>query len=385
MSERPTFVYWTCLWIVGSIHAYYALVRDFFLHDIGVRVGRDFTNMWTSGRMALSGDAAYAFDIDWFRIELLDRVGILSLQNFSYPPHVFFINGIFALTPYWSALVLWNAFGALVFIFAARPYLPRGFPPVLAALTPAATICMWDGQFGLLIGALWLVVYRTCDRKPVQTGLAAAVMTIKPHLGLLVAVLLVTRPKALLTAILATLALVAASGLAFGWYSWASFLFGTTLDQADLLTRPDEQFYFNMMPTVFPSFGRGWLSWTVQAISATYAIYMLWRLRRLSPMQLAFPAATATFLILPYAFNYDMTVVSLGFGVLLFDRWASLSTRERVFLTLGFISPETSFMVQIIAPISLLMAYWVQCKQALVNPGTGLKDLHKGVPLPQHA
>jgi alpha-1,2-mannosyltransferase len=363
--NRPPFVYWVSLWFAASAHAYVALTRDFFLNDMGVRVGRDFTNMWMGGRMALSGNAAYAFDVDTFRLELLDHVGILSLQNFSYPPHAFFIDALFALPPYWAALILWNAFSALVFILAARPYLPHGFPKLLAALTPAATVCMWDGQFGLFIGALWLIVFRYCDRRPVQAGLAAAVMTIKPHLGLLVAALLATRPKALASAVIGTVVLIVASGLAFGWYSWASFLFNTTREQGEILTRADANFYFNMMPTVFPAFGRSVFSWVAQAGSAIFAVSLLWRIRHLPPMQLAFPAATATFLILPYAFNYDMTVAVLGFALILFERWGSLSTRDKVFLTLGFASPQLGFLGITLAPISLLLAYDVQCKQLL--------------------
>jgi len=364
--ERPSFVYWVSLWFAASAHAYVGLFRDIFLsEDIALRVGRDFTNLWTAGRMVLNGEGPHAYNVDVFRLELLDRVGILSLQNFSYPPHALFLDAVFALPPYPVAFVLWIVFSASAFILAARPYLPQGFPPVLAALTPAATICMWGGQFGLLIGALWLVVYRNCDRRPVQAGLAAAALTIKPHLGLLVAVLLITRRKALITAILASLALFVVSGLAFGWYSWASFLVDTTRDQADILTRTDVQYYFNLMPTVFPHFGRGWLSWVLQAASAGFAIHMLWRLRGLSPMQLAFPAATATFLILPYGFNYDMTVVALGFALLLFEHWARLSMREKVILTLGFVSPQLGFIWAPIVPVALALAFYVQCQQLL--------------------
>ena len=379
--RRPPFVYWVSLWIVGSVHAVVALIRDFRSFEINVIVGRDFSNMWTAGRMALSGDAAYAFDVNTFRLELFDRLGLLSLQNFSYPPHVFFVDALFALPSYWVALILWNAFGALVFILAARPYLPQGFPPVLAALTPAATICMWAGQFGLLVGALWLIVYRFCDRKPVQAGLAAAALTIKPHLGLLIAALLVTRRKALVTAILATSVLVVASGLAFGWYSWASFLFDTTRDQADILTRTKDDFYFSMMPTVLPAVGGGWPGIAAQIASAIFACSQLWRIRRLPPVELAFPCASATFLILPYAFNYDMTVVALGFAILLFARWGELSLGEKVILTFGFLSPQLTFVSTLIAPVALALSLYVQCKHLLLNSEAVPKNVRRSGPL----
>jgi len=363
--QRPPFLAWILLWVLGSYQALTLLIQDLTKPDLGIMIGRDFSNMWTAGRMALSGDGAYAFDVDSFRLALLDQAHILSLQNFSYPPHALLIDASFALPPYWPALALWSAFGAIAFILAARPYLPRGFPPLLAALTPAATICLWDGQFGLVIGALWLVAYRFADRRPVQAGLAAAAMTIKPHLGLLVAALLVTRRRALVSAILATAALVVLSGLLFGWYSWAAFLFETTRGQADILTRTDEQFYFRMMPTMMPAVGGGWPGIAAQAASAMFACTQMWRLRHLPPMQLAFPAATATFLILPYAFNYDMTVVALGFAVLLFGRWGELSWDEKAVLAMAFLAPQLTFVSTLIAPAALVLALHVQCRRLL--------------------
>ena len=381
MPQRPPFVYWVSLWVVGSMHAVVGLIRDFRSWELPVIVGRDFSNMWTAGRMVWSGDGAHAFEVNVFRLELAERVGILSLQNFSYPPHALFIDALFALPPYWAALILWNTFGALLFILAARSYLPREFPPVLAALTPAATICLWDGQFGLLTGALWLVVYRFCDRKPVQAGLAAAALTIKPHLGVLIAALLVTRRKALVTAIATTAVLVVASGVAFGWYSWASFLFETTRDQTDILTRTDEQFYFIMMPTVLPAIGPGWPGVVAQAAAAIFAVTRLWRIRRLPPALLAFPAATATFLILPYAFNYDMTVVALGFAILLFSRWGGMSLAEKVILTFGFLSPQLTFVSTLIAPVALTLSLYVQCKHLLLAPEAVPEEVRQSGPL----
>ena len=83
-SARPPFVYWTFLWIAGSLPACALFVHDFLSTKMGIRIGRDFTNMWTAGRMALNGDGAFAFDVNVFRLELLESVGILSLQNFSF-------------------------------------------------------------------------------------------------------------------------------------------------------------------------------------------------------------------------------------------------------------------------------------------------------------
>ena len=52
------------------------------------------------------------------------------------------------------------ALTAGLFYWAARPYCPKGFPPILVVLTPAALTCYTFGQTGLLFGALWLLAFR---------------------------------------------------------------------------------------------------------------------------------------------------------------------------------------------------------------------------------
>ena len=119
-----------------------------------------------------------------------------------------------------------------------------------------------------------------------------------------------------------------------------------------------------------------------QAAGAVFALSQMWRIRRLASVELAFPAATATFLILPYAFNFDMTVVALGFAILLFDRWGDLSRLEKAILTMGFISPQlTLFLPQstptaLIAPAALALSLHVQCNLLLKRrtvPSAGLR------------
>jgi hypothetical protein len=73
---------------------------------------------------------------------------------------------------------------------------------------------------------------------------------------------------------------------------------------------------------------------------------MVWRAERkgASFTDLAFISATATFLILPYAFNYDMTVVCLGFALMLFRHWGDLPGWQRAALIGGYLSPQMTFL-----------------------------------------
>jgi hypothetical protein len=357
---RPPFVYWTCLWGVGLALAVVSIFEDFTHHYPHLRVGRDFVNLWIAGRLVTAGDPWCVFDIDCFRAGLVHNAGLVTLQNYSYPPHALFIAVPFSLLPYNLALALWTVLGSLFFIFAARKWLPAGMPLYLAILTPAAGINIWNGHYGFLIGGLWLLYFFRLPRSPVRAGVTAGLMTFKPHLGLMIAVSMLRRPKVIALAILTALVLIVSSAVLFGPDAWMSFLHSTTHEQTDILTRTDDEFYFRLMPSPYITFGRGLFGTAAQLLFGCSAAACLVKFRRLD----VFTAATATFLIVPYVFNYDMTVACLGFAALLFDRWGSLEFWERATLSLAFLVPEMSYVpvLRLLCAPVLLLALIAQCR-----------------------
>ena len=77
-----------------------------------------------------------------------------------------------------------------------------------------------------------------------------------------------------------------------------------------------------------------------------------------------------------------MTVVALGFAILLFDRWGELSLTEKIILTLGFVSPQLTLILPqitpaaLIAPATLAVSLHVQCNHLLkrqIVPLAGLR------------
>ena len=120
----------------------------------GQMLGRDFSNLWFAGQLALSGNAACAFDVGCFRSALADSPGITTAQNYSHPPHALFIALPFATLPYYAALALWTLADILFFSLCALPFLPRGFPSYLAAFTTAGWPYIWNGHYRFLIGGL---------------------------------------------------------------------------------------------------------------------------------------------------------------------------------------------------------------------------------------
>ena len=183
-AAKPPFVYWTCLWLSGLAVVLVATAYDVLAPDLGTPPGRDFSNLYTAGKLALAGDAYRAFDLNTFRLALREFVGGLTLQNYSYPPHALFIAAPFALLPYGASFALWSALSLAFFYWAAKPYVR--FAPILSILTPAAALNVWNGHYGLLLGGLWLLFFRNSDRRPIVAGLVASLMTFKPHMGLFI-------------------------------------------------------------------------------------------------------------------------------------------------------------------------------------------------------
>ena len=145
------------------------------------------------------------------------------------------------------------------------------------------------GQVGLFFGSLWLFAFR-------GSWFAAAALTFKPHLGLLVAVEDVS-PKQVAKAALVAAALVLLSVIFFGISAWDASLFGAAFKQIGMLSGGNTGRWYSQMTTPLLSYGI--IGWSICAVSAA------WLLRRNFNV---FTAATASFLISPYGFHYDMAV-----------------------------------------------------------------------------
>lgn len=273
----------------------------------------DFSYFWNAARSALQGSPTMA----WF----------------PYPPHALFLYLPFAPLPFHAAWAVFNLFGLALFLLAARPYLPKGLPLVLAICTPAVLICVVFGQTGLVVGALWLWAFR-------GRWQAVALLTFKPHVGVLSALSL-SRRTILPTVVLAG-ALIVASMVVFpDW--WAQL--------PDQLHRQSGQIGQRERWStigVGPAIAYGFVIWPVFAGAALYLLARdvnVWT------------AATAALLVSPYAFHYDMPVASLGFALAL---WKGQSLPRTLLLVLALWLPVLVQFGAWIAPPILLAALWVQ-------------------------
>ena len=367
------------LWIgailIGALLFYYDFrqLDGLKLTQARLVVGRDFFNVWSGGNLALSEQLGKLYDYEAYMQWQASLFGALDPYNYSYPPQSLFLAIPFASLPYVTALIVWTLAGTAFFIWAARPYMPETMSPLLAAVTPAAIVNIWMGHYGFVVGGLWLLFFNATVQAPRRSGILAGLLTIKPHLGLFIALTLLHRKMvgAILVAIAVTASLVLASGWAFGFDLWHQWIFETSALQTRIMTAPGEKFYYLMMPSTFITLRNApqLVAIAGQICAAGLALFLVWKAREVDNKSLAFITATATAIISPYIFNYDLTVASLGFAILLYGRWDALEGWERIMVWVAFASPLLVMVCAPLAPLSLLVGLAVQVRHAI-----GAKD-----------
>lgn len=98
-----------------------AWLQGQFLTDAENRpIANDFVDVYAAGRMALSGDAASAYDWPLHKAAEVRALGhdFSGYYGWHYPPPFLFVAAVLALLPYLGAVFVWLAAATLV----ATPY-----------------------------------------------------------------------------------------------------------------------------------------------------------------------------------------------------------------------------------------------------------------------
>jgi hypothetical protein len=346
-----------------------------FVLPQGNMVGRDFLNAWAGARLALDGQVHDIFVPQLYLQDLQRLLGHhVGLHAFSYPPTLLLFLWPLGVIGYIPALLMWILMTGAAYLTAARQYLwPERVPLWLAALLPASFANVWAGHHGFIFSAIWLAAFAAIGKRPIIAGLLIALLTLKPHMGLLIAVLLLVRRewRTIGWAAAGTVALGAASAAVFGLEPWINYFRLIAPLQTDLLTKGAGT-YLRMMPTPYVSFWMAshstMVAIAVQVLFALAALGLLIRaaIRRAGWEQLGLMAATATFITLPYAFNYDMEVVGIAAILLLYGKSGPSDVLARLSALLAVATPILVFVANgagvPLLPFALLYFLWTQSK-----------------------
>ena len=294
----------------------YLLYSPFPYDPVGYLIGRDFANTWLGGALALTLHPQSHFAADAYNALLAERFGAnYPFHIWSYPPHFLLFTWPFALMPYMPAYVLYCLGGLLVYLAVVTEGERRLDHLLLLVLAPAVTVNIWCGQNGFWTTALLAGGLIQLDRRPLLAGVLFGMLSIKPQLGVLLPLMLALtgRWRTIAAATTTIAVLFAASCVVFGPDVWTAYVNDAMPVQSKVFLRDFENFMTHM-PTAFMNARVAGFSLrsaaSLQALISLAAIAaLIWTFWRRRDVDLSNALlVTATFLVTPYAFNYDMVV-----------------------------------------------------------------------------
>ena len=286
----------------------------------GTVAGSDFLGFYSASVLAGQGRAVEAYDPGAFHgVQKAVAGAEVEPLTWPYPPTAFFLVWPWAWFSYTTALGLWLVGSGALFVWAflrmERIGQDRLLPLAVAAF-PAFYLNWTHGQNGAWNTALLALGASCMSRRPVAAGLCWSFLACKPQMALpLVLVLLLARRWRTLAAW--TAGTVVWAGLAWAvwgaesWEAWRGMM-ALTVDwmEKGLLT-------FDKIPTAYAAVrlaGGGHVA--AQAGHGLFIAGALWVVRRVEWGKLdgwgcAAVAAPGVFLLSPYAWDYDLLILSV--------------------------------------------------------------------------
>ena len=304
---------------------------------LGYLIGRDFVNTWMGARSTLADGPAVWFDFEAYNAALRAMFGQgFPEHNWSYPPHLLLFTWPLGRLPYLAALALWTVCGLALYLWTTNVALRRRWQ--LALFAPAVAINLFAGQTGFFTAALLVGGLGMLDRRPILAGVLFGILTVKPHLGLLLPIALtIDRRWTTIAAATATTAVLAAATAAwFGADVFSAYLRDAAPFQWRVLLESSGM-VFAIMQSVFVNARMAGLPislcWLLQAIvSAAAVAATIWAFWTRQDATLARALLlTATMLVSPYIFNYDMVALTFAIGAV-HDHSKATSLDDRVAL-----------------------------------------------------
>ncbi len=278
--------------------------------------GRDFVAFYNAAQMLRVGDVAGIYSPEAFTKGLTQLFGSSLNLYWGYPPIFLFLLWPLTMLGYKAAYVAWLLMNIVAFVVAAfwRTKLDGSWRWI-AFSAPAVLIELFIGQNGLLTAAILIGGFRLLKSEPLWAGVVFGLLAYKPQFAILLPFILLAlgQRKAFLTAALTLATLVLLSAMAFGCESWILFFHNMWHYQSQIMWLGHEK-----MITVFSATQSLGGSRPVGAVlqgAATVATVIflcraLMRRRDAHWSEWLLLCAPAFYLATPYAFTYDMCILS---------------------------------------------------------------------------
>ena len=278
----------------------------------GIPLGYDFITFWAASHIALAGHAQDAYNISLlFKEEQIAVPASQGIFVWYYPPSFYLVILPLALLPYMASYCTFMLSTLAAYLLVLRRIVRGSTAMWCIAAFSGLWISLFHGQNAFLTAALAGAALLCIERRPVLAGLFIGLLAIKPHLALLfpVALIAIGAWRTLITAAVTAITFTAIGTAALGSAVLKGCL--ASLGYARLFVE-NGVLPWDKMPTVF-AFARllgipvAW-AYVVHGVVAVGAVIVVWRVwRRSQDRQLRGAALmTATFLVSPYVFYYDL-------------------------------------------------------------------------------
>lgn len=343
--------------VIAGLLALQAVAMLFkYWSDIGPdgRFGGDFISFWKAAQNVAEGRASAVYDAQAWR-EVLTSPGPRELSWFVYPP--FALLGLLPLggLAYGPAVAIWSVL-PLPFYFMLIAWLVRRsrivsvpnststtsdlhlIAVMWAACLPLLSANLFTGQTGGIVAVLLMSAAVCWWDRPILSGIAIGLMTIKPQMGLLIPFALLAsgqwRAIAAAAGTILVLAVVTTAWLGQGiWTDYLAMtrLFAELMGQGyagirKLAVGP----YVSLLSVGLPAWLAGIVQVTVLAgvLAAVIRAFVASSGGSDAANDLRLSLlATGTLLATPYALSYDMPLLALAIvpvGVRIWDQGCEL-------------------------------------------------------------
>lgn len=348
----------------------------------GEFLGDDFVNYWSGAKLAANGHAPLAYDLDGYHAYHKSFAGPhAEFKNYAYPPTAMLLSLPLAMLPYVPALLLWTLLGiGSCTLLLSRTIGWRSAALAIAA-SPAVFISLDCGQNGLFTAALMAGGIGLLDRRPVLAGVLFGLLCYKPQLAILLPLALAAGRhwRCFASATVTVICVIFASILVLGIESWEGFLHmmkfqRLILQTGQFLTQPT---VFSTVSLVLPVATVDYAGQGISTIIAAIVIFSIWR--KQSGLRVKGAAlALAAFLATPYAWDYDMVVLTFAAVWIVEDaeRTGFLPWEKVIWLAVIIVPIPLMALAQYTgfqpAPIILWLALWMTFKRSRLTENVSI-------------
>ena len=356
--------------------------RTFFYDELsrGQIVGRDFLHSWTAANLASDGKFNDIYDHTLFRTHSPNEVNKSGVAfNFAYPPQMLTFLLPLHYLDYVPALIVWSILCSILYLLSAGLSTGNSNKIWLLALAPTTFLNLSFGQNGLLTAALLIGGLRALDKYPRLAGILFGLLTIKPHLGVLIPFALIAGRywKTLFWASLSTFLVFFSSVWILGIDAWQAWFQNAPWVYArDFIENgTGAGIFMQISPFISTRLLIEDLdvAWTVQFISALFAlvtVVVVFIKSKDNTLKIA-TLVTATYLVSPYMHSYDMAALSVVVILLVKDELVNkrLYETEKTFFITAWLTPLITMYFSYLglpyAPFFLISLLIMLCFKAL--------------------